>query len=444
MLQLFSSGLLALWLEMVGVKPTNLNADALLAWQGVPLFVLPTGSDSVVETRVQQYLQSLSTVGMVPDSQRLWMQSGTALLTNHQGTTPVPAASLTKIATTLAALKTWGPTHRFETLVGATGPIKNGVLEGDLVVIGSGDPFFVWEEAIALGHALNQMGIRRVTGNLVIGGDFYMNYKLKPEVSGQLLKLGLNSATWPEVAANQYQKLSTKMPRPTVVISGEVKVASFPIPKQSLLLRHQSMPLAQIIREMNIYSNNEMAQMLANSLGGAQVVSHLAAQAGGFPLEEIQMVNGSGLGLENRISPHAVCTMLMTIERYLQPYQMTLGDLFPVAGHDRRGTLEARHIPKATVVKTGTLDDVSALAGVMPTRDKGLVWFVIMNWGKDVPVFRTEQDQLLQSLSHQWGAALTPPLAITPTAATVDPNKQLGDVSRNEIISNVQANSVNR
>jgi len=58
-------------------------------------------------------------------------------------------------------------------------------------------------------------------------------------------------------------------PRPRVVISGSVQVATLPVPKQILLLRHQSLPLAQIIKEMNIYSNNEMAEMLAQSLGSA-------------------------------------------------------------------------------------------------------------------------------------------------------------------------------
>jgi len=55
-----------------------------------------------------------------------------------------------------------------------------------------------------------------------------------------------------------------------VVISGSVQVAT-PVPKQILLLRHQSLPLAQIIKEMNIYSNNEMAEMLAQSLGAQSV-----------------------------------------------------------------------------------------------------------------------------------------------------------------------------
>ena len=44
-------------------------------------------------------------------------------------------------------------------------------------------------------------------------------------------------------------------------------------------------------------------------------------------------------------------------------------------------------MPTATVMKTGTLNDVSALAGVMPTRDRGLVWFAIINRGTNVSGF---------------------------------------------------------
>jgi D-alanyl-D-alanine carboxypeptidase/D-alanyl-D-alanine-endopeptidase (penicillin-binding protein 4) len=439
MLQLFSSGLMAVWLEMAGIKPVALNATDLLEWQGVPLFVLPQGPDPAVQTTVQQYLKGLSTKGVVPASQGVWIQSGPSLLTNHQGTIPVPAASLTKIATTLASLEIWGPTHQFETLISATGPIINGVLQGDLVVTGNSDPFFVWEEAIALGNALNQMGIRRVTGNLVISGNFYMNYKQDPALAGEMLKLALNSASWPPIASKQYLTMAKGTPRPQVAIAGGVFVAPFPNPKQILLLRHRSLPLTQILKEMNIYSNNEMAEMLAKSLGGAAVVSQLAAKSAGFPQEEIQIVNGSGLGVENRISPRAVCTMLMTIQRYLKPHNLTIADLFPVSGRDRRGTLETRRVPTATVVKTGTLNDVSGLAGVMPTRDRSLVWFAIINRGNDIENFRAQQDNLLQRLLKEWGVAQTPPIAIAPTTVTTDPSRHLGDTTRNEIMTGIQA-----
>lgn len=439
MLELFSSGLMGAWLDMAGIKPNQLNVADLLEWQGVSLLALPTEPDPADEKTMAQYLRQLSTKGMAAGNQAVWMQSGQSLLANHQGKVPVPAASLTKIATTLAALETWGPAHAFETLIGTTGTIKNGVLQGDLVVTGSGDPFFVWEEAIALSAALNRLGIRRVNGNLIIVGDFSMNYQPNPTLSGQLLKQGLDNKYWPRFTAVQYAAMYPKTPKPQVVIAGGIRVSSVPLPKQILLVRHKSMSLTQIIKQMNIYSNNEMAEMLAKSVGGASMVSQIAAKSAGVPNEEIQLVNGSGLGVENRISPRAACGMLLAIQNHLHSQQMSVADMFPVSGRDRRGTMLARKIPSGTVIKTGTLNAVSALAGVMPTRDRGLVWFAIINGGNDVEAFRQQQDVLLQNLLKRWGVAETPPPAITPSSAIADGAKVLGDIHRNKIVSGFQA-----
>lgn len=433
MLQLFGSGLISLWLDMAGVHAKPLDTLELLALPSRPGLVLSADPNPSGATIVQQYLQRLEALGMVTANQGVWIQSGPVLMANHQGTVPLPAASLTKIVTSLAALKTWGPAHQFETLISATGPVKDGVLRGDLIIQGSGDPFFVWEEAIALGNSLNQLGIKRVTGNLVIVSNFAMNYKFNPSVAGQLLKQGLDAQIWPSAAAAQYLSLPHGTPRPRVVISGSVQVTTLPVPKQILLLRHQSLPLAQIIKEMNIYSNNEMAEMLAQSLGGAQSVQQQAAIAAGVPQSEIQLVNGSGLGVENRISPRAVCAMFMAIQRELLPHQLSVADLFPVAGRDRRGTLETRHIPTATVIKTGTLWDVSALAGVMPTRDRGLVWFTIINRGTDVEGLRAGQDKLLQRLLEQLRVAPALPAALIPHPVSSN-SGQLGASERNEIL----------
>ena len=433
MLQLFGSGLISLWLDMTGLYVLPLDALELLALPSRPGLVLAADSNPSGATLVHQYLKRLEGLGMSTENQGVWIQSGPVLMANHQGTVPLPAASLTKIATSLAALKTWGPDHQFETLISATGPIKDGVLQGDLIITGGGDPFLVWEEAITLGNSLNQLGIKRVTGNLVITGNFAMNYKSNPSVAGQLLKQGLDAQMWSSVAAAQYLNLPYGTPRPRVVISGSVQAVTLPVPKQILLLRHHSLPLAQIIKEMNIYSNNEMAEMLAQSLGGAQSVQQLSAITAGVPQSEIQLVNGSGLGVANRISPRAVCAMFVAIQRELLPHQLSVADLFPVAGRDRRGTLETRHIPTATTIKTGTLSDVSALAGVMPTRDRGLVWFTIMNRGADVEGFRAGQDQLLQRLVQQLRVAPALPTVLIPHPVSSN-SSQLGAIDRNEIL----------
>jgi D-alanyl-D-alanine carboxypeptidase/D-alanyl-D-alanine-endopeptidase (penicillin-binding protein 4) len=436
MLELLGSGLVSLWLEMAGVQIKPLDAFEALAWQSSPGLVIAPDPNPAGPTTVQEYLKGLITSKLVEQNfihnQGIWMQSGPMLMANHQGMTPLPAASLTKVATSLVSFKTLGPNHQFETLIGTTGPIVNGVLQGDLVITGGGDPMFVWEEAIALGNTLNQMGIKQVKGNLVIAGKFAMNFQRNPLLAGQLLKQALNSQTWTRPAVYVHSIMPKGTPKPQVVIAGTVKLAAAN-PQQALLVRHRSLALHTIIKEMNVYSNNDIAEMLAESVGGSTVVQSTAANLAGVPQSEIQLINGSGLGPENRISPRAVCAMFMALQREAVTQQLTLADLFPMSGFDHRGTMHARHLPTATVMKTGTLRDVSALAGVMPTRDRGLVWFAILNRGPNVSAFRTSQDQLLQRLVKQLELPQAVPTALTPHS-NINSLPDLGAVNRNEIL----------
>ncbi|MDF5715064.1 MAG: D-alanyl-D-alanine carboxypeptidase [Rhizonema sp. NSF051] len=437
MLELLGSGLVSVWLQMVGVPVKPLDALDVLAWQSSPGLVLAADPNPAAATTVQQYIQELQKLKLVSreqtESQGVWIQSGPMLMANHEGTTPLPAASLTKIATTLVALKNLGPDHQFQTLVSGTGPLQNGVLQGDLVITSGGDPLFVWEEAIALGNSLNQMGIKQVKGNLIITGNFAMNFQRNPVLAGQILKLALNSATWNRAATFEYSLMPKGTPKPQVIIAGKVKTSDDSVAQKTLLLRHYSLPLKQIIKEMNVFSNNDIAEMLAEAVGGASVVQSTAAQLAQVPSSEIQLINGSGLGPENRISPRAICALLMAVQREAVAHQLDLTDLFLMSGLDRRGTIHGRHIPLATVVKTGTLRDVSSLAGVMPTRDRGLVWFAILNRGTNVSAFRSGQDQLLQRLLQQLQVASEVPAALIPHS-DINTVPQLGAVNRNEMV----------
>ncbi|BAY31725.1 peptidase S13, D-Ala-D-Ala carboxypeptidase C [Nostoc carneum NIES-2107] len=437
MLELLSSGLVSLWLEMAGLQIKPLDALDALAWQSSPGLVLAPDPNPASANTVQEYLKGLITSKLIAQnltaSQGIWMQSGPMLMANHEGTTPLPAASLTKIATSLVAFKTWGPDHQFETVISATGPVTNGVLQGDLVVNGGGDPMMVWEEAIAIGNALNKMGIKQVKGNLVITGSFSMNFQRHPLLAGQLFKQALNSATWTRPAIYTYSIMPKGTQKPQVAIAGTIKVEPQANPQQAVLIRHLSLPMRQIIKEMNVYSNNDIAEMLAESVGGHTIVQATAAKLARVPEGEIQLINGSGLGPENRISPRAVCAMLMAMQQEAVARNLTLADLFPMSGFDHRGTLHARHMPVGTVMKTGTLRDVSALAGVMPTRDRGLVWFAIINRGNNVSGFRTGQDQLLQRLVQKLQLAPQIPAALTPHS-TINTLPELGANSRNQIL----------
>ncbi len=427
MLELFGSELMSLWLNVAGVPDLGyLGAIELTSLQKTP--------DQVAERTMKQYLKQLVTEGLSETNQGIWLQSGAKLLANNQGTTPLPAASLTKVATTLAALETWGPDHQFETLTTATGPIQNGVLQGDLVIQGGGDPLFDWEEAIALGHSLNQIGISRITGNLLIVGNFMMNFEDDRTQSGALLKQALNSKTWDEDAKAEYEQLPKDTPRPTIEIKGAVKVlTTSALPKQILLLRHRSLPLTDLLKRMNVHSQNQMSQMLADNLGGIQATIQKAATAASVSPAEIQLVNGSGLSMNNRISPRAACAMFAAIDHYIHPRNLTIADLFPVSGWDHEGTLEDRDLPRAAVVKTGTLNEVSALTGVLPTRDRGFVWFAIINRGSDISNLRKQQEVFLKSLQQQWGA-MSSPTMIEPSAWVGTRRATLGASARNEIV----------
>ena len=76
-------------------------------------------------------------------------------------------------------------------------------------------------------------------------------------------------------------------------------------------------------------------------------------------------------------------------------------------------------------MKTGTLNEVSALAGMLPTRERGLVWFTLINQGQGIEFFRNEQDRLLQRLAKHW--QVVPTIPLVPNADQVF----LGDPRRN-------------
>lgn len=93
-----------------------------------------------LQPQVETYLAQLAGRGFSPTAQGVWLQmedpspqrDRILVLGQHQGSTPLPAASLTKVATTLAALQHFGPQHRFVTTWLATGPLTaEGVLQGD-------------------------------------------------------------------------------------------------------------------------------------------------------------------------------------------------------------------------------------------------------------------------------------------------------------------------
>ena len=417
------------------------DVDIRPTWES-PWLQQRLAADPAAEIILDGYVADLTGLGFSASQQSVAIDVGRYPVARHGESRRLPAASLTKVATTLAALETYDINHQFETFIGWQGTIVNGVLQGDLIVKGAYDPLFVWEEGIALGNTLQQLGIREVTGGLVVIDQFVMNFNTDPLASGELLKQAMNSATWGWEAEKQFVTLPPGTPKPTLQIQGPVKIASAaPTIDQASgwLVRHQSLPLAVLLKAMNIYSNNVMAEMIATLSGGPANMVKIAEEIG-VPPGEISLINGSGLGEDNQLSARAVIILMQAIQTRLQEKNLNFADLFPVSGTDI-GTLIDRTIPVNASVKTGSLAVVSALAGAFPTEQKGLVWFAIINYGSGLETLRARQDSLLISLEQRWGKANQVPAQLKATLQFNKDPYRLGDPKRNEIIQAPTAQS---
>ena len=92
----------------------------------------------------------------------------TAALLSHQATTSINPASLSKLATTVVALDLLGPTFVWRTPVYFDGPLRDGVLQGNVYVRGSGDPRLVVERLWLLMRRLQGLGIQKIQGDIVL------------------------------------------------------------------------------------------------------------------------------------------------------------------------------------------------------------------------------------------------------------------------------------
>jgi D-alanyl-D-alanine carboxypeptidase/D-alanyl-D-alanine-endopeptidase (penicillin-binding protein 4) len=152
------------------------------------------------------------------------------------------------------------------------------------------------------------------------------------------------------------------------------------------LLSADSPPLADLLREVNKWSNNVMARHLFLALSGqnpatlsasrAAVAQWLAAQGIDFP--ELTIENGSGLSRRERLSAAHLGRLLQAA--WHSPWQPELLASLPILGID--GTLKKR-LPDSPLtghvrLKTGTLDGVRAAAGFLLPPDQPPQVFVML------------------------------------------------------------------
>jgi D-alanyl-D-alanine carboxypeptidase/D-alanyl-D-alanine-endopeptidase (penicillin-binding protein 4) len=306
------------------------------------------------------------------------LETGKAVYAHNASSALLPASN-EKLAVTYAALVALGPSFRMRTEVLGDGRLRDGVAwVGDLVLKGFGDPFLDDAGLAALARDLRASGIRRVTGRLLADESYFDSRRGGPGwkpwfVTGESRPL---SALGPDGAAATTKAFRRALRRAGVRVQGDTKLVragGWP-----LAVRF-SPPLDEILRRMDVESDNYLAEMVLKNLGavvarqgttgaGASVVRAILAERK-IPLAGVRIADGSGLSSLDRLTPKALVTILQRIwaDCDLRPAILRI---LPVAGRD--GTLRdrMRRAPARGNVraKTGTLDNASALSGFVRDR----------------------------------------------------------------------------
>lgn len=322
-----------------------------------------------------------------------------SVLVAQEDARPVHPASVSKVPTTLALLRKLGAEHRFATRFVPTGALRDGAIAGDLVVQGSGDPYFVDENAALVALALRDLGVRRVAGTLVARGPLLFNWQTQGAAArlARALAAGVSPAAWQAVRA---ETGAAGAKSPTVGFAAQAHGGA---PQREPLVVHWSQPLVPLVKALNGFSNNIFAP-LADAAGGIAAVQAIArASVPAAWADEIVLGDGAGAHRANRLSPRASVALLRALAEELAKSGHALPDVLPVAGIDE-GTLRRRldgpgelgHV----VGKTGTYGDYGAcaLAGAVRTREHGVVYFAVLNRGVPIEPARRRQDAFVRAL----------------------------------------------
>ena len=395
------------------------------------------------------------------------------VLVDLNGAEPRSPASTIKVLTTFAALDSLGPAYTWKTRIYLGGRLANGVLSGDLTLVGGGDPYMTSERWWSLVQEVRELGVARITGDIVIDNSYFApipatradfddqpwrSYNVLPDalmVNFQTSRFTLtanpqrmrpqivvNPLPANLVVKNQVQIGSGKCqgrdrgvsfdapddPK-TLVASGNFVAAcgNYSVSRAimtapdyaygtfrtlwtqsggaidgamridglrgdaTLLSTYDSLPLTEIIRLVNKYSNNVMARTLLLTLGAEKFGPPATERSGrdavqawlasrNIRIPGLVLENGSGLSRTEKITARGLADVLDTA--WHSPFMPEFAASLPLAATD--GTLRNRFgaagMQGRLRLKTGRIDDVSAIAGfVNAASGKTYVVVVMVN-----------------------------------------------------------------
>jgi len=411
---------------------------------------------------------------------------------------PTNPASLMKLMTTVAALDLLGPAWTWSTPVWLQGAVRDGTLDGDLVIKGTGDPKLVVERIWLLLRRVQQLGVNEIRGDIVldrsafgapeqnpadfdgeglrpynVGADALMlNYKavvftITPDTARGIATIGADiplagvrfdtsvplsatacddwrgalkadfsdplryrfAGTYPLSCGERTWAVAHGDPRAynerAIVglwksmggrLGGSVRDGVAPTTRPNFEVT--SPPLAEVIRDMNKYSNNVMAQQLFLTMALVQrgsgtpdaardlLRSWATERFGASAAAGLVVDNGSGLSRDGRVSARLLTRVLQAA--WASPTMPELMSSLPVSGVDgtlkgSRATLGRAHL------KTGSLRDVAGVAGyVLANSGRRYVVVAIANHA-NANAARPAFDALVQWTARDGPAAAEPP-----------------------------------
>lgn len=300
-------------------------------------------------------------------------------------------ASNQKLVTAITALTALGADYEFSTRVCTTGKIEDGILKGNLYIIGGMDPMLSRDDLDNLARTLHEAGIDSIAG--LICADLsakddkeFGNGWCWDDEDGPLSVLLLNKKAGIEMPLlDRFEKAGIRMECPALIKEN--------CPKDARLLTVIKHPLGQLLDPMMKDSDNMLAECLfyqlafqsgkqsAGASEAATVIILLMTKLG-ISAESYDIADGSGLSLYNFITPEALLTLLNYAYRHPEIYA-PLSVTLPIAGVD--GTLKKRMISTPAMgnvyAKTGTVTSVSSLSGYAMGGNGHLLSFSIINQG---------------------------------------------------------------
>lgn len=334
-------------------------------------------------------------------------------------TLPLVPASAQKLLTAYGVYETLGVDHTFETSVVTDAELIDGVLDGDLYLIGGGDPLLAtadytdrYEQQPHYRTAIEQLadavvaaGIREINGAVIGDESRYDQERYVPEwperftnvqqnQTGPLSALTVNDG-FSRFDPNPANSLATASVEPAtfaaaffddlleareVIIRQSASTAAAPANARTIA-SITSDPITVVTNQMVNISDNMGAELLLKEIGvatsgrgttddGAIAIEN-ALRSDGFSIAETDVVDGSGLASENRLT----CRLLVEV---LDASAGTpLHDGLAVAGVS--GTMAERLVGTEAEgkvrAKTGRLNEVGALAGVADAQDGSTLTF---------------------------------------------------------------------